>query len=203
MMKTLTRLGKFSLTLACSLLLTASVFAQISLRRALDFDGDNKSDYLIFRPGNSVWYVLGSNGGFQSQSFGFDLSTRDYLTPGDYDGDGKADFSVWRASNGVWYRYNSSTNTFFTVQFGLSGDQPVARDYDGDGKTDVAVIRRTTGSGPMSWYVLHSLDNSVSVFQFGYSTDFAAPGDYDGDGKFDYAVQRPAADRHNESKFYI
>ena len=195
MKRTLTKIGEFGLTIICVLFLAASALAQISLREALDFDGDNKADYLLFRPSTSVWHVRESGGGSQSQSFGFNLSTRDYVTPGDYDGDNKADFSVWRDTNGVWYRYNSSGNTFQTIQFGLPGDQPVARDYDGDGKTDLAVVRRRqsscTDNGSMVWFVLRSSDGGYSVTQFGYATDFAAPGDYDGDGKFDLAVQRP------------
>lgn len=196
MRRTLIKLGEFSLTVACLLLLSASSLAQISLREALDFDGDNKADYLIFRSSNNYWYVQGSyNAGFQYKNFV--MSTRDYLTPGDYDGDNKADFSVWRVENGYgyWRRYNSTDNTYHSYQFGVAGDEPVARDYDGDGKTDFAVVRRSPGSctinGSMVWYVLRSSDNGFVAFQFGYDTDIAAPGDYDGDGKFDFAVQRP------------
>jgi hypothetical protein len=46
----LTRSGKISVIFACVLLLVVSASAQLSLRKALDFDGDGKADYSVFRP---------------------------------------------------------------------------------------------------------------------------------------------------------
>ncbi|MEZ5305889.1 MAG: hypothetical protein R2684_01965 [Pyrinomonadaceae bacterium] len=178
-------------------LLVSSAFAQVKLRDAMDTDGDDKADFTIFRPENNVWYIQ-NGGGFVFQQFG--LTGQDYMAPGDYDGDGKGDISVWRDSDGVWYRLNSSDSTFTAVQFGISGDEPVARDYDGDGKTDQAVVRRTDGN--MIWYVLKSSDFGFIAAQFGLSTDFTAPGDYDGDGKFDFAVQRPGETATSQATFY-
>jgi len=196
----LTRSGKVSVIFACVLLLVVSASAQISLRKALDFDGDNKADFSVFRPENNVWYINRSGGGaFTAQQFG--SSNTDYQTPGDYDGDNKGDIAVWRDTDGVWYRLNSSNNTFNAVAFGATGDEPVARDYDGDGKTDQAVVRRS--NGVMIWYVLRSTNGQLQAAQFGAATDYTAPGDYDGDLKFDYAVQRPGANPTDAGIFYI
>ena len=195
----LTRSGKVSVIFACVLLLVVSASAQISLRKALDFDGDNKADYSVFRPSDNVWYINRSGGGFQFQQFG--SSNTDYQTPGDFDGDGKGDISVWRDTDGVWYRINSQNSTFSATVFGVTGDEPVARDYDGDGKTDQAVVRRS--NGVMTWYVLRSLNGQFQAAQFGAATDYTAPGDYDGDLKFDYAVQRPGATATDQGTFYI
>ena len=190
--------GRFLfITLAVFALTTAS-FAQLSLRKALDIDGDGKADYTVFRPSNNVWFSLLSNGGISIQTFG--LANEDFVTPGDFDGDNRGDIAVWRDTTGIWFRLNSSDNTFSAVAFGISGDEPVARDYDGDGKTDVAVVRRSNGN--MIWYVLRSSDQGFIGFQFGLSSDFTAPGDYDGDGKFDFAVQRPGATPTSQSIFF-
>ncbi len=197
----LTKSARISVIFACALLLVVSATAQVSLRRAVDFDGtDNRADYSVFRPTDNFWYIRRSGGGFTYQPFG--STNTDQPTPGDYDGDSKGDISVWRDTDGVWYRLNSSNNTFVTVQFGTTGDEPVARDYDGDGKTDQAVVRRA--NGVMTWYVLRSTNGGLLAAQFGASaTDYVAPGDYDGDLKFDFAVQRPGANPTDPGIFYI
>jgi len=184
---------------ALALILSGSAFGQVSLREALDFDGDGKVDFSIFRPGENTWYITKPNGDFVATRYG--LAEKDYLTPGDYDGDGKGDLAVYRDNEGIWYVLRSSDNTFTGFRFGATGDEPVARDYDGDGKTDYAVARRTQGA--MIWYVWRSATNDWTSAQFGVSTDYTAPGDYDGDGKFDMAVQRPGTDSAQATFFVM
>jgi len=203
----LTRSGKFSVFFALIVLLSVSAFGQpgsgqIKLRNALDYDGDHKADYTVFRPSNNLWYILKSSGGANPYIFqNFGIANSDYMAPGDFDGDGKGDVSVFRDTDGIWYRLNSTNNTFAAIPWGITGDEPVARDYDGDGKTDLAVVRRTNGA--MVWYVLRSSDGGFAAYQFGLSTDYTACGDYDGDGKFDYAVQRPGATATSQATFYV
>ncbi len=196
----LTRIGKTGVLFAFVLALGIPAMAQLSLRKAMDYDGDNKADFTVFRPENNVWYISKSGGGFTFQQFG--LSKSDYPAPGDFDGDGKGDISVWRDSDGIWYRLNSIDNTFHAVSWGITGDEPIARDYDGDGKTDQAVVRRTNGN--MIWYILKSgPGGGFTAAQFGLSTDFTAPGDYNGDGSFDLAIQRPGPTATSQAFFYI
>jgi len=175
------------------ILLAASTQAQVSLRKALDYDNDGKADFSIFRPGDKAWYVFTSTGGVIAQSWG-DFTT-DFLTPGDYDGDGKSDISVFRDTAGMWFTLNSSDSTVSFTPWGTTGDEPVARDYDGDGKTDFAVVRRTGAptTGTMTWYILRSSGGGFDAIQWGIPADVTAPGDYDGDGKFDVCVQRYAS----------
>ena len=175
---------------------------QICLNKTLDFDNDQRADYALIRPSNNFWYVNPSsapnNLTFTGRPFG-DAAT-DTAVPGDYDGDGKTDLAVWRRTTGVFYVIRSSDNTSIAVQFGQTGDQPVARDYDGDCKTDFAVVRAS--GGVLTWYILNSgSNNSFRAEQFGSSNDVIAPGDYDGDGKSDLAVFRGTDD--NPATFYV
>jgi hypothetical protein len=153
----------------------------------IDFDGDGKTDYSVFRLSENNWYInRSSNGTFSATNFG--STQTDILTPGDYDGDGKTDIAVWRTTNGVFYYLRSSDGGFASFQWGQPGDEPIARDYDGDGKTDFSVVRRENGQA--TWFINNSMNGSVRIEQFGLSSDTVASGDYDGDGKFDLGVYR-------------
>src|SRR5260221_14073762 len=88
------------------LLVTATSFGQLGLRKAMDSDGDGKADYSIFRPSDQNWYIFKSGGGVTVQNWG--IPNEDFPTPGDYDGDGKSDISVYRDTTGTWYRLTSS-----------------------------------------------------------------------------------------------
>ena len=149
-----------------------------------DYDRDLISDYAIYRPGNSTFYLSNSIKGFPVfKTLGM---TGDISVPGDYDGDGKTDFAVWSPSNGNWSICRSSDSTTQIVNWGLSMDKPVQGDYDGDGKTDFAVYRPSEGT----WYILPTGSGVFYAVQFGISSDRLVQADYDGDFKTDIAVYR-------------
>lgn len=148
-----------------------------------DFDGDRKQDYVVFRPSTGEWWIKKStNQDVIVNHFGL---PGDIPTPADFDGDGRCDLAVFRPSTGVWYIMRSavsgivdptSTNPypgFRAVQFGTTGDIPVAADMDGDGRVDIAIYRPSSGT----WYILR-WDGSFYAIPFGLATDKPIPSAY-------------------------
>ena len=147
-----------------------------------DFDGDDKSDFGVFRPSGAVWYLNNSTAGFTYHQFG---AATDRIAPAKFDDDRKTDIAFYR--DGVWYVQLSSGETV-VVNFGLADDVPVAADYDGDGFAEMAVYRPSNGT----WYMWNWMLEQFSAVQFGLSGDVPTPADYDGDGRVDVAVYRPS-----------
>jgi hypothetical protein len=152
---------------------------------SFDFDGDNRTDPSIFRPGpGEWWYYKSSDGGNNAFQFG---ASSDILTPGDYTGDGKTDIAFFRPSTGFWFVLRSEDFSFYSFPFGLAGDIPAPGDFDGDGKDDPAVFRASMGT----WYILNS-GGGTTIQGFGAPGDLPVTSDYDGDNKDDIAIYRPS-----------
>ncbi len=157
-----------------------------NLRAPFDYDGDDKTDLSVFRPGpGEWWYLKSSTGGNAAAAFG---TSTDRIAPGDYTGDNKTDFAFWRPSTGQWFVLRSEDFSFYAFPFGASTDTLVPADYDGDNKTDAAVFRPSTNT----WYIQKST-GGTDIIGFGASGDKPAVGDFDGDGKADIAIYRPAS----------
>ncbi len=146
-----------------------------------DYNGDRKTDYSIFRPSNTTYFIQSLNGGNALQTFG---RATDTLVPADYNGDRRTDIAYYRPENGLWFVGPG----FYYLNFGLPEDIPVPADFDGDAKADLAVFRPSNGS----WYFRRSSDNAEPIIQFGMSGDKPVAADFDGDDKADLAVFRPS-----------
>lgn len=91
-----------------------------------DYDGDGRADHAIRNGAN--WIIRQSSNG-QTVTIPWQQSG-DIAVPNDYDGDAKCDIAVWRNSNGNWFiRRSASGNSLRQVQWGISGDIPVAAFY--------------------------------------------------------------------------
>jgi hypothetical protein len=172
-----------------------------------DFNGDNRPDFVTFRPDSGEWSVALTDFRFPSklpENFpSGEYNGRwqwglggDIAVPADYDGDRLADLAVWRPSNGTWYvRFSTESYSFGTArayQWGLAGDQPIVGDFDGDGRSDLTVWRPSEGN----WYIVYSSQGyspaAMGRIQWGLPGDIPVANDYDGDGRLDPAVWRPS-----------
>jgi Gametolysin peptidase M11 len=154
-----------------------------------DYDGDGRTDAVIFRPSTGLWY--GPRTGAASIVIQMNLGQAgDLPIPGDYDGDGKTDPAIYRPSTGMFFAVLSGGGTK-SQTFGAPGDVPVPRDYDGDGKTDFAIYRANASNGLGLWYAPLSGGGVYQIY-FGAASDVPVPGDYNGDGKAEAVIFRPS-----------
>jgi hypothetical protein len=145
-----------------------------------DYDGDGKTDRLVFRSG--VWYVLRSREGFIGQAWG---AATDQIVSGDFDGDNKDDYAVYREGpTSYWHILNSGNSSITSIPFGTVGDVPITGDFNGDGKDDIGVFRNG------NWYIAPSGGGVLIVYAFGQAGDKPLIADFDGDNKSDIAVIR-------------
>ena len=151
-----------------------------------DFDGDNKTDPSIFRPGPGQWWYLRSSDG-TDRAFTFGLSS-DIEVPADFTGDGIADIAFWRPTSGEWFILRSDMTGFFSFPFGATGDIPAPGDFDGDGTDDAGIFRPSTGT----FFLQQSGGGGTRIEAFGTNGDVPLIGDYDGDNTDDVAIYRPS-----------
>jgi hypothetical protein len=161
-----------------------------------DYDGDNKWDIAIWRPGTpGIFYILQS-GTNALQVVAFGQTGDDPRITQDYDGDGKVDPSVARSEGGTLSFYSQRTTAGFTgVAFGNAAtDVPIRGDFDGDGKADIGVYRGSTGSPANAFFIIGSSNGALISQSWGNgATDYVVPADFDGDHKTDFAVWRGKA----------
>jgi subtilisin-like proprotein convertase family protein len=160
-----------------------------------DFDGDDKDDIAVWRPGAATvaaFYIFNSaTSTVRVEAFG--QTGDDPKVVDDYDGDNKADLAVYRAGAAAgdpstWYYRTTANGPVTYVPWGQNGDFPAPGDYDGDGKADFVIQRNNGGGQARFWTRLATGATSTTVF--GTPTDVIVPGDWDGDGKTDIATVR-------------
>src|SRR5207253_3134282 len=130
-----------------------------------DYNGDGRTDAVIFRPSTGLWY------GPQTGAAAIVIQTvvgqaGDVPIPGDYDGDGKADPAIYRPSTGMFFAVLSGGGTK-SATFGAAGDTPMPGYYDGNVTEDPAIFHKATGL----WFALDSGGGVSRIDGLGQSTD--------------------------------
>lgn len=129
-----------------------------------DFDGDGKTDLVIWRPPAGYWFIdksttdyVGGKG--DSVRFG---SEWDVLVPNDYNNDGKDDFVYWRPDDQTWYFLYAGTKTKEQIKFGEKDEIPCSNDLDGDGIPELI----TWNDSKKSWSVYNLRTHEASSYKW-------------------------------------
>ena len=71
----------------------ATASAQIHLPPRVDFDGDDKTDFVVWQPSSGTWHIIPSSRPTQPYSVQWGLPG-DIPLAGDFDGDGRDDLYI-------------------------------------------------------------------------------------------------------------
>ncbi|HLM59505.1 MAG TPA: VCBS repeat-containing protein, partial [Pyrinomonadaceae bacterium] len=173
-------------------------FAQlIPVAQSFDYHGFTDSRYRVkfFAEAGKHYFIAvagnNSNNATPEGNFQLKWGVNRLRYSADYERyDDNSAISVFRPSDGGWYSvYSFTSGLTSSLQWGKSGDTPVAADYDGNGSTDIAVARNE--NGVKNWYIRNAV--GISGLTWGLATDKAITGDYDGDGRADVGVMRLTA----------
>ncbi len=150
-----------------------------------DFDGDLKSDPVLYSPFTGLWRGLLSGSGYR-EAYGTFASGASKLPVADHNGDGKIDVTYYFSQNGAWYSYAINSGwLLYAMPWGGTYFVPSIGDYNGDGIWDIAVYNTST----YRWYI-RTISGQSIIFneQFGQYGGVPVPGDFDGDGSWDMAI---------------
>ncbi|WP_051696694.1 transglycosylase family protein [Streptomyces sp. NRRL S-244] len=146
----------------------------------------------VYRPGESVFYVSGVDGGLAGYA-GFGVEGDVPLT-GDWNGDGKDTFGVYRPSDQTFSFTNDNATVFSSARFGNPGDVPLIGDWDGNGTDTIGVYRPSD----QTFSLTNDNRNVAYTLRMGVEGDTPVTGDWNGDGKDTIGVYRPS-----DQTFYL
>lgn len=154
-------------------------------RQYPDFDGDGKTDFVVYRQRTHSWVVRRfGEGEIDDVVWG---ETGALPVVGDYDGDGLTDYAYRRLIGGAWSVKLNAGAQWPSVQWGSTGDVPVPTDLLGHGRADFTVWRPGDGT-----FRTMSASGATASEPIGQAGDIPCNSDYDGDGRTDACVYRPS-----------
>lgn len=168
-----------------------------------DFNGDGKTDMLVYRPTIAEWFVKLSQG--SSFSGGWHVTwgntSGDIPLVGDMNGDGRDDIVIYR-TNGTFPNIfvNLSNGSTFTgtadsASWGLPSDQPIIGNFSGGGGEDIAVRRPSNATWYFNYYN-GGFDNGTdrqATWGNAGTGDMPVAGNFNGSGAEDIMIYRASS----------
>lgn len=166
-----------------------------------DYDGDGKTDVMVYSGSRSRFNLRLSNGaGFgpviQTDVKNFDDAYRNVL-PGDFNGDGRTDLLVWNSTRAKFDTYFSNGTNFdppVATNVTVDGNATYNRDhmypgeFNGDGQTDLLVFNLSRGKYDICYSTGTGFTAPVPTDIVNYANAYGPgiSGDFNGDGLTDF-----------------
>lgn len=166
-----------------------------------DFDGDGKTDVMVYTASRSRFNLRLSNGsGFgaaiQTNVPNFDDAYRNVVA-GDFSGDGRTDLLVWNPTRSKFDAYFSVGSNFsapVATDVTVNGSASYPRDlmyvgeFNGDGKADLLVSNLSRGEYDLYYSTGSGFSTPVQteIVNYGNAYGPGISGDFNGDGLTDF-----------------
>ncbi len=154
------------------------------LKARFDFDNDGRSDLVVYRPSEGIWYLNQSSAGFSYKYWGL---ANDVPAAAHFDNDGKTDIAVFR--NGEWHAWSESVG-YRPINVGGPGDKAMSGNFEDRGNDFEDHAARGIRNGVPTWFIREGWTTINQIYtahpytlQGELASDKPVVGDFNGDSR--------------------